>query len=92
MIVQLPAPSAVVVPTGPLTLLLKVTVALASAVPVNVGVVSFVRLSELELPESVPGVISGVEGAGVLVSIVIPNADEDADVLPAVSVAVAVIV
>ena len=46
------------------------TVAFASDVPVNVGVVSFVSLSVLEFPLSVPAVMSGVDGApGAFVSI-----------------------
>ena len=70
VIVQLPKLSAVVVPIFPLTLLVRVTVLLASAVPVKVGVVLLVMLSVLELPESVAAVMSGVEGAvGAPVSI-----------------------
>ena len=44
------------------------TVLPASAVPVKVGVVSLVRLSELELPLSEVAIRSGVEGAAGAVS------------------------
>jgi hypothetical protein len=47
------------------------TVLPASAVPVNVGVVSFVILSVFEEPLSVAAVMSGVDGAaGAVLSIV----------------------
>ena len=52
----------------------------ASAVPVKLGVVSAVRLSELELPLSELGVRSGVEGAaGAVVSTVIVRAGEESE-------------
>src|SRR5205085_1243572 len=71
----------------------SVTVLFASAVPVTVGVVALVRLSVLDVPESDPAVSSGVEGAvGAAVSIVTDRLAEAALVLPAASVALAVIV
>lgn len=89
---QLPELSAVVVPTVPFTEDTRVTVLLASAVPVKVGVVSLVMLSVFELPVSVPSVISGTEGAaGANVSIVMARAGEAGLIFPAVFVAVAVI-
>ena len=63
------------------------TVLSASAVPVRVGVVSFVILSVLELPESEPGARLGVDGADIAVSMVIVKALEAVEVLPAGSVA-----
>ena len=51
-----------------------------------------VRLSVFEVPESVPAVISGVLGVGAVVSMVILSALEATDVLPALSVWVAVMV
>lgn len=88
---QLPEPSAVALPKLPSTLELTVTVALASAVPLKVGVVSLVKSSVLEVPKSLPASRSGVPGAeGALVSTVMASADEAEDVLPAASVAVAV--
>lgn len=81
-----------VVPSVPSTELVTVTVLFASAVPLNVGVVSDVRLSVLDEPRSEPAARSGMEGAaGAEVSIVIAKADEADDVLEAASVAVAVI-
>ena len=66
---QFPLPSAVVVPSVPETLEITVTVELASAVPVKVGVESLVVLSVLLEPASVPAVMSGVEGgAGAVLS------------------------
>ena len=53
----------------------------ASAIPVIVGVLSFVVLEE---------VVSDDGALGTVVLIVIANAAEDVDVLPAASVAVAV--
>lgn len=68
-----------------------VTVLPASAVPVNVGVVTLVSLSVFDVPESLAAARSGVEGAaGAVVSIVILNAPEVAETFPAASVAVAV--
>ncbi len=67
------------------------TVLLGSAVPVKVGVVSRVRLSELEEPVSLAGSRSGMLGAaGAVVSMVTASTVEAAEVLPAASVAVAV--
>jgi len=89
---QLPDPSAVAVPTIPSTEDIRVTVLFASAVPVKVGVLSFVMLSVFEIPVSVPSVMSGVEGAvGDDVSMVMAKAEDTVLVLPATSVAVAVI-
>ena len=53
----------------------------ASAIPVIVGVLSFVVVEE---------VVSDVGVSGAVALIVIANAAEDVDVLPAASVAVAV--
>ena len=90
--VQLPAPLAVVVPTLPSMLLVNVMEALASDVPDIVRLVVFlVMLSELESPVSSSAVRSRPAGAlGVLVSMVMFRATDDADALPAVSVATAV--
>ena len=64
---------------------------LASAVPVNVGVVSFVRLSLLDVPVSESDARSGTDGAaGAVVSVVIVSAAEALDSFPAASVAFAV--
>ena len=63
VIVQVPPPVTTAVPTVPFTLEINVTVAPTSPVPVKVGVLSFVMLSVLEMPESVPAVRSGVVGA-----------------------------
>src|SRR5919108_490970 len=88
--VQLPLPSAVAVPTlvAPAN---RSTVLPASAVPVNVGVVTLVRLSVLEVPLSLAAARSGADGAaGAAVSTVTLRAVEAAETLPAASVAVAV--
>jgi hypothetical protein len=70
----------------------KVTVAPTSApLPVNTGVVLLVMLSVLDEPESVAAVMSGADGAAAVVSIVTARLAEDTLVLPAASVAVAVI-
>ena len=53
----------------------------ASAFPVIVGVLSFVVVEE---------VVSDVGGLGAVESTIIANAEEEVDVLPAESVAVAV--
>ena len=53
----------------------------ASALPVIVGVLSFVVAEE---------VVSDVGAPGAVASIVIANAEEEVEVLPAASVAVAV--
>ena len=88
---QSPLPSAVVVPIEEPSEKSS-TVLLASAVPVKVGVVSSVILSVLELPESEAAARSGVDGAdGAAVSMVIVKELEALEVLPAASVAVAVI-
>ena len=66
---QSPAPSAVVVPRLPSTSEKTSTVLLASAVPLSVGVVSFVMSSLAEIPVSDPAVRSGAPGlAGAPVS------------------------
>ena len=68
------------------------TVLSASAVPVKVGVVSEVISSLSELPVSELEERSGVEGVdGPVVSIVRLSSSDSSDVLPAVSVTVAVI-
>ncbi len=66
------------------------TLLFASAVPLKVGVVSLVRLSLLELPRSEAVIRSGVDGVAVEVSIVRLSAVDAEDVLPALSVAFAV--
>ena len=69
MIVQLPAPSEVVVPSTVPSVSYKVTVLLAVAVPLKIGVVLPVMLSESDVPESVTLVMSGALGAvGAVVS------------------------
>ena len=61
---QLPEPSAVAVPSTVVpSVSYRVTVLLASAVPVKVGVVLLVLLSVDELPVSVAAVMSGALGA-----------------------------
>src|SRR5439155_5587247 len=88
---QFPLPSAVSVPIRVPPPRNICTVLLASAVPVKVGVVTLVMLSVLDVPLSLAAVMSGAEGAaGALVSIVMLRAPEAPDTLPAVSVAVAV--
>jgi hypothetical protein len=87
---QSPEPSAVTVPidTPPSYI---VMVALASAVPVNVGVLSFVRLSVEDEPLSDAALKSGAEGAvGAVASMVILKPVEAEETLPAPSVALAV--
>ena len=70
----------------------SVTVALASAVPVNVGVVTLVVLSVFDGPLSDPTARSGALGTtGAVVSTVTVSATEGAPALPAKSVACAVI-
>jgi hypothetical protein len=86
-----PLMSAVAVPST-VALSYRVTVLFASAVPVNMGVVSFVILSESDDPESVAEVISGAEGtAGADESIVTDNADEAELIFEAKSMVLAVI-
>lgn len=64
VMLQLPEPSDVVVPSTVVPLVsYKVTMLLAVAVPLKIGVVSLVMLSVLDAPESVPLVMSGVPGA-----------------------------
>ena len=75
-----PLPSAVVVPREVLPLKTS-TVLFASAVPVIVGVVSLVVVA---------AVVNDDGALGAVVSTVIDNAEEAEDVLPAASVAVAV--
>ena len=62
----------------------------AGAVPVKVGVVSFVRLSLLDDPVSAAAVRSGVDGAATAPLMVTARGLDAALVLPAGSVAVAV--
>lgn len=70
VILQLPLPSAVVVPIWVVpSVSNNATDALASVLPVKVGVVSLVMLSVLELPLSLPAARSGVEPLGAVVSI-----------------------
>src|SRR5437588_124636 len=90
VMVQLPLPSAAAVPRRVLPVK-SLTVLPASAVPVKVGGVLLGRLSVVELPLSLAAVRSGVEGAvGAPVSIVTLRALEAVPVLPARSVALAV--
>lgn len=85
--VQLPEPSAVVVPTTVVPSY-NVTVALASAVPDSTGAVLEVMLSVLDDPLSDDAARSGADGiAGATVSI--EMVDDDDAVLPATSVATA---
>ena len=65
-------------------------VELASAVPVKLGVVLLVTLSVFELPVSVAAVMSGVDGAATVVSIVMASPLDATDTLPAMSVDLAV--
>ena len=87
---QFPEPSATPVPSivAPSN---KVTVAPGSDVPLNLGVVSSVMLSLLELPVSLAGSKSGTETVGGVVSIVTCSAAEVVE-LPAASLALAVMV
>ncbi len=67
------------------------TTALAAAIPVRLSVVSLVMLSVSDNPVSLAAARSGVPGAsGAVVSMVTVRAEEAAEVLPAASVAVAV--
>ena len=67
------------------------TIELASAVPRKIGVVTFVILSVPEIPESSSNFKSGNEGAaGACVSIVTESTADASPVLPAASVAFAV--
>jgi hypothetical protein len=66
------------------------TVLPAAAVPVKVGVVSLVRLSVVDDPESDAAIKSGVDGAATGALMVIERAADAGLVLPAVSVAVTV--
>ena len=76
MIVQLPDPSAVPVPTDPSILEVKATVLFASAVPPIDGVSSLVMSSSSALPVSLAASRSGADGAaGAVVSIVTVSAD-----------------
>ena len=90
---QLPEPSAVAVPSTVVpSVSYNLTVAPASApLPVMVGVVALVRLSELLLPVSEPVARSAALGAaGVEVSMVTVRPADAALVLPAASVALVV--
>src|SRR5262245_4404385 len=87
---QAPSAPAVVVPRR-VPSEKRLTVLPASAVPVNVGVLSAVTLSVLETPVSLDAARYGVEGAaGAVVSIVTARAPEVEETLPATSVARAV--
>ena len=87
---QSPLPSAVVVPID-VEPVKSSTLLFASAVPVNVGVLSLLRLSLLELPLSDAALKSGLDGAaGGVASMVRLSAGDAEDVLPAASVAFAV--
>jgi hypothetical protein len=67
----------------------SLTVLPASAVPLNVGVVSVVTLSVLDEPVSDAAVRSGVDGAATLVSMMTESTGDGAlVVLPDVAVAV----
>ena len=86
----MPLPSAVVVPIE-VEPVKSSTLLLASAVPVNVGALSLVRLSLLELPLSEAELRSGADGAaGGALSMLMLSADDAAELLPAASVAFAV--
>ena len=88
---QSPLPSALALPREVLPPRNSSTVALASEVPVNVGVLSLVMLSVLELPVSLEAAKSGVEGAeGALASTVTAKSLDAELVFPAASVAVPV--
>ena len=93
VMLQLPKPSAVVVPSTVVpSVSYNLMVAPASApLPVMVGVVALVRLSELLLPVSEPDARSAAFGAaGAKVSMVTVRAADAALVLPAASVALVV--
>ncbi len=85
---QLPEPSAAVVPRSVVPLLsYSLTVAPASAVPVNVGVVTLVTWSLLEVPLSLALLRAGVDGAlGASVSKLSDGVAPPPPLLPAVSV------
>ena len=87
---QFPLPFATVVPSD-IEPSNNSTVLPASAVPLNVGVLSLVMLSVFEAPVSLAGSKSGVDGAGVAVSIVTIKAPDAVEVFPASSVAVALL-
>src|SRR5436190_1492069 len=88
--VQFPLPLATVVPSEVGPARNSSTVLLASAVPLNVGVVTLVMLSVLEVPVSVAAVRSGVEGAagGVLSTVNVVLGPAPSALFPAVSAAV----
>ena len=87
----MPLESAVAVPSEVVPLWKSSTVLLASAVPSKVGVLSLLRLSELELPLSLLVAKSGVLGAlGAVVSTVTVKLEVAGLVAPVMSVAVAV--
>src|SRR5262245_54554947 len=88
VIVQLPEPSAVVVPSTVVPLVSKsVPVPPASAPPpLTVGVLSLVMLSVSELPLSDAAIRSGALGTPATVSMVTASAADAALVLPAMSV------
>ena len=90
VILQLPDPSAVVLPIweAPSN---SVTVPPASAVPAKVGVVSFVMLSVLKVPVSVPAVKSGADGANGAVVSIFTLKGEDAALVAGPTVAFTVI-
>lgn len=86
---QFPVPSAVVLPSEVAPAKTSIA-ALASDVPLKVGVSSAVMLSEFEEPESLAASKSGSLGAaGALVSMVTASEDEATLVLPEASVAAA---
>src|SRR5437588_500300 len=89
VMLQLPLPSAVVVPSTVLPSS-NTTALLASAVPEKVGVVTLLMLSVLELPLSLAAIRSGTETAGPVVSMVMLSPAEADETLPATSVALAV--
>jgi len=87
---QLPAPSATTVPSVASTELIIEIILFASAVPVNVGVVSIVTLSLLDIPLSLAELRSTTLGAdGAEVSTVIDSEAEALLTFPAGSEAVA---
>ena len=90
-IVHAPEPLAVVEPLLPSWSLVRVMVSLASDVPDIVRLVVLdVMLSELDEPVSSDASRSNASGVFMEVSIVILSAADETEVLPAVSVAVAV--
>ena len=91
VMLHLPSESLVVIPRK-LPSAKSSTVPPTSAVPVKVGVVSLVRLSDSELPVSEAELSSGLEGASGAVTsrLLMENTTDLTDELPAASVATTV--